>query len=170
MASGRKSAGYGKGTVISMRNRLIFGILSIAAGLLLASGPQTIFPVCGVHEHSGEAMKCFWTARAELGVGLSISILGLFSILAGSSRLRLGLTAAVLLNGILALLFPAVLIGVCGSTRMSCRALSLPALSVLSGLIIVISIINGVYLGRIDKKGIKEHGKQTSDDEKAVGI
>ncbi len=151
-----------------MRNRLVFGILTIIIGLLIAFGPQTIFPVCGVHEHSEEAMKCFWTARAELGAGVLISLLGLLAVLTDSARIRLGLTAAVLLNGILALLLPTVLIGVCGSTRMACRALSLPALSVLSGLLIAIAIINGVYLNRINKKGTKDHEKQTADDDKAV--
>lgn len=159
--------GYKKGMII-MRNRLVFGILTIIIGLLIALGPQTVFPVCGVHEHSEETMKCFWTARAELGAGILISLLGLFAALTDSIRIRIGLTAAVLLNGILALLLPTVLIGVCGSTRMGCRALSLPALSILSGLLIAIAIINGAYLNRINRKGTKDHEKQTADDEKAV--
>ncbi len=147
-----------------MKNKFIFGFLSIAIGLLIALGPLTIFPVCGVHEHSEEVMKCFWTARAELGVGFSISILGLLSIISGNPKFRLGLTAAILLNGILALLFPSVLIGVCGSTHMNCRALTLPALFILSSLIVTASVIQAAYLRYTNKEGTEEYGKQTADD------
>ncbi|NLL77799.1 MAG: DUF4418 family protein [Clostridiales bacterium] len=147
-----------------LKNKYIYGFLTVVIGFLIAAGPQTVFQVCGVHEHSENVMKCFWTARAELGVGVSISILGLLSAIFGNPILRLGLTAGVLLNGILALLIPTVLIGVCGSNHMNCRALTLPALSVLSILIVAVSVIQAVYLRYTNKEGTQEDGKQTVND------
>lgn len=78
-------------------------------------------------------MKCRWTAQAELGIGLLISVLGALLIVFKSKQIRIGLSLSAALNGILALLIPTVLIGVCENAHMTCRALALPALSVLSG-------------------------------------
>jgi hypothetical protein len=115
-------------------------------GLLLAIGPYTLFPVC---EAMGDmVMKCFWTRRAELGIGLVIVVLGVLTLVFKSSQIRLGLGIGVFLNGVLALLIPATLIGVCEHAHASCRVLALPALSVLSSILILISVINGITLSK----------------------
>ncbi len=175
-----------------MKNRLITGIIFIVLGLLIAVGPLSIFPVCGVHgkedssmsemelssDHentvmqpnnntmanmddkpsednasSTMVMKCHWTARAELGIGILIAILGSLLIVFKSKQLQLGLNISIGLNGILAFLIPTVLIGVCESTHMACRTLTLPALSVISGIVTFASIINSVYLLKADREG-----------------
>jgi len=176
-----------------MKNRLITGILFIILGGLIALGPQTIFPVCGIHtaeqasaqgtekigeqegiktggqetmqaaEGAGEqaaiamttdsVMKCHWTAQAELGIGILIALLGAFLIIFQSKQIRMGLSLALGLNGILALLIPTVLIGVCGGAHMPCRSLALPALTVLSSVVIVTSAVNAVYLFISNRKG-----------------
>lgn len=179
-----------------MKSRLISGIIFLALGLLIALGPQMIFPVCrspvlgeeaaqsapekdmGMSEHNtgnteeisfmNAPMKCHWTARAELGTGLLIAIESLLLILLRSSQIRFGLNLAIGLNGILALLFPTVLIGVCGSTRMNCRSLTLPALVIISGLVIAVSLINGIYIYQTDRIGGRTHGPETADDRAAV--
>lgn len=91
-------------------------------------------------------MKCHWTSRAELGIGSLIALLGVLLIAFQSRQVRLGLSLSLILNGILALLIPTALIGVCDGAHMICRSLALPALSILSGLVVVISIANVVYL------------------------
>lgn len=190
-----------------MKTRLIFGILTIALGILIAWGPQTIFPICGIETHSDSGsnmsadientdsvstemssanstkadaasqgtamsspMKCHWTGRAEIGVGTLISLIGLLLILFRSKQIRFGLSLALGLNGILALLLPTRLIGVCGSTRMSCRALTFPALIVLSGLIIVIAVFNSFYLYKSDKRGDAGNEPQSADHSPVGGI
>ncbi len=163
-----------------MKNRFISGIIIIVLGQLIAIGPQTIFPVCGVGElkqevtessshkdmdrnDHGEAdgdkgssamdspMKCSWTARAEIGVGGVIAIVGLLLIFTASSQIRFGLNLAVGFMGLLSFLLPSVFIGVCGSDRMGCRSLTLPVLSILSGSVMAVSIFNGIYLYKIHK-------------------
>lgn len=169
-----------------MSNRVITGILFIILGALIAIGPLTIFPVCGVHsteqmdDDSGQkdipmkneqsdssagnnmkstmnmgtsmVMKCHWTARIELGIGILIVILGILLVVLQSVQIRLGLSISLVLNGILALLVPSVLIGVCGAVHMSCRSLTLPALTVLSSGDIIIALINTIYLYKADNK------------------
>lgn len=150
-----------------MKNRLISGILFLIFGLLIALGPQIIFPVCG---GQGETtpMKCYWTAQAELGAGLVIAFQGLLLILFSSRQIRMGLNLATGLNGVLALLLPTVLIGVCGSTRMNCRSLTLPALVILSTFVIAGSVINGIYLYQTGRTGGRTYEDKTTDDQSAV--
>lgn len=179
-----------------MKNRLITGILFIVLGLLVALGPITIFPVCGIHtsthatgKDAGEnamkmgdnntatnqdasamsssmssPMKCFWTARAELGVGIAIVILGILLLLVSVNQIRFRISIGVGTLGILALLIPTVLIGVCKSSRMGCRALTLPALVILNSFVIVISVVNAVYLYQVHKKGTLNYDAQTLND------
>ncbi len=174
-----------------MKNRLFAGILFIILGVLIAFGPRTIFPVCGVRanvstetdckdptdeeclqtasptEHPAAAkdhpsspakvMKCHRTARAELGVGLLISILGALLLVFASKQLRGWLSLLITLSGILALLIPTALIGVCGGAHMICRTLALPALSVISSIVIIASLINASYLFKSAKGGNIPH-------------
>lgn len=175
-----------------MKNRLVSGIVFLALGLLIALGPQTIFPVCRITDSGEEvtktaseknkdmsehnmgnmkgttSMKCHWTARAELGVGLLIAFEGFLLTLFDSRQTRFGLNAAIGLSGILSLLFPTILTGVCGSTRMDCRSLTLPALVIISVSVIVCSVMNGINLYKKDRIGGRPYGPKTSDHQAAV--
>lgn len=169
-----------------MKNRLFTGVLFIFLGVLIALGPQMVFPVCGVHtseqasgqgsgkmdehqsmnmiqsdENTGKqasmkeknmVMKCHWTARAELGIGIFIALIGIFLLIFQSGQVRLGLSLALILSGVLALLIPTALIGVCGSLQMTCRSLTLPALTILSSIVIVTSVANVIYLNYSNRK------------------
>lgn len=176
-----------------MKNRLITGIIFIILGLLIALGPITVFPICevctadqltvqrsaqgkmmsdscnvqasGSDSSMTSPMKCFWTARAELGIGFLISVAGLLLVLLRRRQARFGLTLALGLNGILALLIPLVLIGVCSDAQSSCRVLALPALSILSSFVIVLSVINAIYLYKTEKKGSAGNETQTTDNQ-----
>jgi hypothetical protein len=133
-----------------MIKRIFAGVIFIILGLLAALGPQTLFSVCGAHE--GKFMKCHWTAQAELGIGLVIAILGLLLILFDSRQLRIGISIGILLNGILVLLLPNALIGVCGSQQMKCRSLTQPALNILGVLVALAAVINIWFLWNKDRK------------------
>ena len=102
---------------------------------------------------TGMVMKCFWTARAELGLGILIAILGALIIAFQSVQIRLGLNISIILNGILALLIPISLIGVCDGVHMSCHSLTLPALAVISSALIIAAVVNAIYLYQSDHKG-----------------
>ena len=127
-----------------LKNRIISGIFTIVLGALISLGPRYFFKVCAPMM-GGRFMTCHWTARAELGVGLMIAALG-FALLAFKSvKTRLGLAFAVFLSGALALSFPHVLIGGCEMETMACRTIAFPALTVLSVLTIVGSMLEIFY-------------------------
>jgi hypothetical protein len=128
-----------------MRNRIYTGSAAILLGLLIALGPQFLFKVCPVGDL---AMKCHWTAQAEIGIGVLIAALGAALILFASAETRLGLTIGIFLSGVLALLIPHALIGGCPMHTMQCRKITFPAITVISVLLLIGAAFNAVYLTR----------------------
>lgn len=118
-----------------MKNRLFPACLFLALGLLIVATPYALFPVCPLSDAaaSGAAMpmKCFWTARAALGLGLAVILPGGFLAFAPYPGLRLFLALALLTGGLLTAAVPLKIIGVCSSPMMPCRMGTLPALCLL---------------------------------------
>lgn len=134
-------------------NRVISGIGYTILGVLIAVGPQTIFPVC---EAMGDGfMKCHWTAQAEIGCGAVIAVLGIFLLFLSSESVRAGIQGAILVQFLPVLLIPNVLIGVCGGNHMICHSLTRPVLNVLAVAGILAGVVNLLYLWR--KRGRSEH-------------
>lgn len=115
-------------------------------GFLLAVGPWHIFKVCG------STMKCFWTGRAELGIGILVIILGILNMTVSSIQVRLGLNLALTFVGIQAALIPTWQIGVCSMPNMSCHAVAAPSILFISILITLLALGNVVYLFNLGKK------------------
>jgi hypothetical protein len=66
-------------------------------------------------------------------------------------RTRLGLTLAVFLSGVPALLIPHGLIGGCSSPSMICRKISFPSITVICILLLIAAALNFLYLAGRDK-------------------
>lgn len=130
-----------------MKKRIIVGTLFIILGLLISLGPSTIFAVCGPMD-DGKFMKCHWTARAELGIGLGIVLLAVLSIVFASKEVRAGLLLGIATLSSNSILIPTALIGVCGGEHMQCNALTRPALLVIGVISIVIALVQAVILLR----------------------
>jgi len=108
----------------------------VVLGMLTILAPYVIFPVCDglVATASGGAMpmKCFWTARAAAGLGGPLLFAGLVLFFAESPAVRFGVALMLLPIGLLILLVPWKLIGVCAAEAMPCHMGTLPALCLLS--------------------------------------
>jgi len=130
-----------------MKKRITVGTLFIILGLLISFGPSTIFAVCGPMD-DGKFMKCHWTARAELGIGLGIVLLAVLSIVFASKEVRAGLLLGIATLSLISVLIPTALIGVCGGEHMQCNALTRPALLVIGVISIVIALVQAVILLR----------------------
>ena len=143
-----------------MKKHVFFGLIIIFIGLMIAIGPQMIFPVCEKVNSGAEMnkpaatyseMKCHRMAQAEIGAGGLIAFTGLFLSLFKDMKIRLGLSLLLLLSGLIALLLPTYLIGVCANSAMQCRILTLPALSILSITVIILSLANSFMLFKQSK-------------------
>jgi len=132
-----------------MNNRVFSAIFFTLTGLLVAVGPQTAFKVC---DTDMMVMKCFYTARAELGVGILIAVIGIALFFLSNRGTRNGLNIALIPAGILTALIPTVLIGVCGGEHMPCHKLTLPALVLLGAMITAGAVVNAVYLYKQAKR------------------
>ena len=84
-------------------------------------------------------MKCHWTGVGEIAVG--VPLIGIGAMMIPSRRktnlMNLGIMGIIL--GIMAVLLPNQLIGVC-STSMLCNTVMQPALTTLGGLVIAGSL------------------------------
>jgi hypothetical protein len=113
-------------------------VVTIALGALIVLAPYGLFPVCeaAVLTAAGGSvpMKCFWTARASLGNGGLAIAAGFLLLFAQNPGLRLGLASLVLAAGLLTVLAPTALIGVCRGETMPCHMGTLPALMLLGSL------------------------------------
>ena len=125
------------------KSNLVFAVIFVLLGALVAAGPYSFAHVCEVGE---KIMKCHWTARVELFLGLSVAVLGLLKFLSSDAKYQLGLNFGLLINALGVLLTPTVLIGVCGMKKMHCHAVTKPTLIVFAILILVAALAQSVSL------------------------
>jgi len=113
--------------------------MKIIAILLIVSGIATIFVpsfyTCAtqgkaIQLPSGKSipMKCLWTAHAEVGPGVLLLAVGVFLFVSRKLESRRFLSILALILGILDILFPTALIGVCAHPDASCVVLMKPIL------------------------------------------
>ena len=130
-------------------NRIISpGSGIVLIGIIIILIPNYIFPVCpGLLETvAGKhvPMKCFWTARAEIGAGALVVLGGCALLLFKDHGARFGVSLMTAFAGALVVAIPTVLIGVCGSPVMPCRSGTLPALVVSGCLVIAAAVATAV--------------------------
>ncbi|MDR1915166.1 MAG: DUF4418 family protein [Synergistaceae bacterium] len=122
------------------------GLFFLVFGILIAVGPKYIFKIC--EQNHGHVTNCLWSARAELGIGIVIALLGAAYILSSAVPMLAGLSLSILFNGTLAFLIPNILIGMCEHHNMDCRLITLPSLNVISLLVTLAASVNTIRLIR----------------------
>ena len=116
-----------------MPRKLFAAISQIVLGALIVIAPQTFAP-----------MACRYTARVALGLGVVIALLAIIGFFA-PSRVRAGLDIANAVLGVLVVLVPTMLVGVCRGSMMHCHMVTMPTLIVLGVLLAVLAAV-AVYL------------------------
>lgn len=124
------------------------GAAVVVLGIIVAIGPHYIFPVC---QYFGQVvttaagttipMKCFWTAQAEVGLGALAVVAGLLLILSRQQETRRMLGIVVASLGILVLLTPTNLIGMCMSPDHPCRVGTEPFLILMGVVLLIVGIV-----------------------------
>jgi hypothetical protein len=84
-------------------------------------------------------MKCHWTGIAEIGVAVTLGVAGILSFRSRRPETSRSLGLMGMASGVLAILFPTVLIGVCANPMMTCNMIMRPALILLGTLAIAAS-------------------------------
>jgi len=123
----------------------IIAIALIALALILIVVPS--FFTCAsqgkaIQLPSGKRipMKCLWTARAEIVPGILLLAVGVLFFVSRSLASRRSLSIMTLILGVLVVLFPTVLIGVCMNPNMQCAAVMKPILLLIGIVIGVLGI------------------------------
>ena len=134
-----------------MKNvKKIITALLIVLGLLIAAAPYTFEAVCPVGE---KVMKCHWSARIELFLGIEIAVLAIIQLVINFkgfkspdfvSGINSGISLALAANAAGVILVPSALIGVCKMAMMHCHSVTLPTLTVFGILVLVLSLIDFV--------------------------
>ncbi len=86
------------------------------------------------------SMKCHWTGRAELGLGLPLLAVGAMMVFSRRKESRRWLGIGGLTLGAVAVLLPTELIGVCMSPDMPCVSTMKPALLLMGALVMGIGL------------------------------
>ena len=86
-------------------------------------------------------MKCLWSARGALAVGVSLAVAGAFLFFARRKETRRALGVVGALLGLSAILLPTSLIGTCGSAGAVCNTTMRPIMLVAGGLAIAASVL-----------------------------
>jgi hypothetical protein len=126
-----------------------------ALGIFLAVAPFTIAPVCevnGVYAQLANGktilMPCGWTARAEIGIGAMVVLVGILLPFGKSADSRgvIGVFGAAL--GVLAILFPVYITKMCAMPDHPCNTVTKPTL-IVTGLVII--AVSGLILNQSRK-------------------
>jgi hypothetical protein len=100
-------------------------------------------------------MVCFWTARAEEGLGLLVIFGGLL-LFSRSAERRMGISLMLAGAAVFGAAIPCALLGMCRGETMPCRAGTLPALLLLSGFLFFFALLNSIFLLKI--RGARRRG------------
>ena len=121
------------------------GALLVFLGIIVILAPWVIFPVCEMHGLFVETktgmklpMPCGYTARAETGVGALIAVAGGLLIARRTPETKQAVGVFSIAAGVLVILLPTVIIGMCRLADHPCRQLTLPALEILGAAVIII--------------------------------
>jgi peptidoglycan/LPS O-acetylase OafA/YrhL len=86
-------------------------------------------------------MRCYWSARAELGGALPLAAAGVLLFLSRRKETRRALAILVSVLGVVTMLVPTVLIGVCEQSSAVCNTTMRPAMLAAGGLTVVLGLI-----------------------------
>jgi hypothetical protein len=85
-------------------------------------------------------MKCHWTAIAEIGLAIPLLLVGLMNITSKRQETLRSLNVLGTALGVLVILFPTALIGVCAKPDMICNMIMKPTLILAGTLTIIASL------------------------------
>jgi hypothetical protein len=86
-------------------------------------------------------MKCYWTAHAEIAAGVPLLALGLLMALSRFKESIRNLSVLGIILGIITILLPVMIIGVCATPTMLCVTVMKPLMITCGAVAILASIV-----------------------------
>ena len=133
----------------------IAGILMIVLALVIGIVPM--FTDCASEGKSlttadgrSVPMKCHWTARAEIAMALPLAAVGGMELFGKRKEGQIFLSIMGVVLGVLVILLPTALIGVCANPEMICNSTMKPFL-ILSGSIVALISLGTLVAGVVRK-------------------
>lgn len=144
-----------KRKAVNMRKKQIAvtvtGGIMLLCSLLLFVGIITFFAPCGPKE-DGSYMACHWFGQAVMGTSAVLSVLSVLHLIFPQD-IKLGLGMAMTACSALTVALANGLMGTCMMESMTCNAVTKPAVTVIGGLLIIVSVIDIVLLALNRNKG-----------------
>ena len=122
-----------------MKKNRAFGSILAALGILVLVTPRYILPVCEFVSPGHELSSCSFMFKAELGLGFVAIAISLAMFLSRTDDALKWLSFSSIFTGAAVLAMPNVT-GYCLSPRMPCHYGAVPALRIIGGLIVIVSI------------------------------
>ena len=92
-------------------------------------------------------MKCHWTGRAALAMAFPLAAVGLLMVVSRRKETQRALSIVAAVSGIMVILLPTYLIGVCASPDMICNMFEKGTL-ILAGVLTLAAGLVGLLLAR----------------------
>jgi uncharacterized membrane protein YkvI len=92
-------------------------------------------------------MKCHWTGRAALAMAFPLAAAGVMMVVSRRKETRRALSVVAVVSGIMVILLPTYLIGVCANPDMTCNMIERPVL-ILAGVLTAAAGVAGLLLAR----------------------
>ena len=115
----------------------VSAITDVVLGLLLAIGPWTIFKTCSTAEN---IMKCYYSCRAVLIIGIILMVIGLIKLLFKKSQNTVTCISSAVIFA-LTILIPSWAIGGCANPAMACQKIAFPCIYAICVIGAVIQLI-----------------------------
>jgi uncharacterized membrane protein HdeD (DUF308 family) len=136
---------------------VVVGIMLIICALIISIVPQVTSCQSQGQQitlQNGKTipMKCYWTGQAELVDGILLLIVGILLIVSKRKETMMFLSIIGIALGIVAILLPTVLIGVC-ATLMICNTVMKMALLILGPLVIIDSVVGLIVALKMQENG-----------------
>jgi hypothetical protein len=91
------------------------------------------------------AMKCTWSARAELALGIPLLALGVLMAVSRRKETIRSLSILEIILGVLVILIPTSMIGVCASAAMDCNSILKPTM-IVCGILVILAGLAALVL------------------------
>lgn len=88
----------------------------------------------------GKFMKCHWMGNMTMGIGAVVIVLAIIFIIVKDVKIATGIAIGNIAIGILEILNANYLIGGCMMAQMPCRAKTVPMVTILAGILVLVNI------------------------------